>query len=176
MKVTFVNPKNHNTKEIVSFDWIILIFNFILGIPAFYRGFIPGGIISFLLSLVYYYNIRLILDGGSPNAVNGVLISGLIIILYSLFLANYGPRLRAYSLIKRGWQIKNANSKTVRSQLYKWKIGDSVIKNYNDDMSTSTSQKKSSSNLDELKKLGELFKSEIITEDEFNKKKQELLS
>lgn len=171
MTVQFVNPKNYKTKEIGSFDWFMFFFNFLFGIPAFFRGFIVGGIFSFILSQIYYYNIFLLMEGRSPNAHNGIWITGLLILLYSLFLAVFGPRLRAYKLIKSGWHIKNADSKTVRTQLYKWKIGDSVIKNYSDNVDPV----KNGSNLDELKKLGELLTAGIITEEEFNTKKKELL-
>ena len=48
------------------------------------------------------------------------------------------------------------------------------IKNDNK-LNSTTSNSNKSTNLDELKKLGELFKSGIISEEEFNTKKKELL-
>lgn len=175
MSVEFIHPQTKISKVIpFGFNWISFFFSF-WGVPCFIYGLIGKGIFLVILYSCYVLAILHGINGTRDDVYESgiaMLIIGGLIFLNSLYLGFATNRLRAYNLVGRGYLIKNADSPVIAEQLQKWKISASEIKNY---QVNSTRQKASNSNLDELEKLAKLRDNNVISEDEFKKKKTELL-
>lgn len=172
MSVTFIHPQTKTPKTIPSgFNWIQFFLNF-WGISSFVYGLIGEGIFLVILYAASFSGF-IIRTGGSQREVdlgNGIQLGAMaLIFLYSIYLGISSNKMRAYRLVKKGYLIKDVDNPAIVKQLKRWKIRDSVIKPFRE------VKLQESTNLDELKKLGELLKNGIITQEEFDVKKKQLL-
>lgn len=172
MNIIFVDGSNTKVKSVsTGFNWILLFFSGILGIPCFIKGLIGEGIFCLIFYIISVMGFSMAHSGREL----GLVLMGfttIIMLFYSIYLGFYGNRMVAYRLIKKGYFIKDGNNPIVRNQLYKWKVGDSVIRPINNDSNESP---KSENKLDELRKLGDLLKDGIITQEEFDSNKSDIL-
>ena len=80
-----------------------------------------------------------------------------------------------FGFIRVGMKRENMEAKIKEVENLVTSLKDLVQNNTDNSLNNNTTKVYQSTNLDELKKLGELYKSGFITEDEFNIKKKELL-